>query len=269
MTKPRTIEVPAGVIGVIHLRALPGDPMHGSETFDDVVDAATRDAEALLEGGIEALIVENFGSAPFAKGTVDDPVAPHVHAFLARAALACRKLGARTGINCLRNDGYGALGVAAATGAAFIRVNVLSGAFVTDQGIIESDAARILRYRAAVAPSVAVLADVLVKHAAPLAPVEIEQAVLDTVERAGADAVIISGSGTGARADLDRVQRAAEVSTVPVLIGSGVTADNLQDYVDHVDGVIVGTALKVGGDVHTPVDAERVRRMVERWQELK
>jgi membrane complex biogenesis BtpA family protein len=245
---------------------MPGDPRYTSGGFEQVRDTALRDVDALIAGGVQQMIVENFGSAPFRKGTVADPLEPHVHAFMARVVDEARRRGAIVGVNCLRNDGVGALGVAAACGASFVRVNVLSGAYVTDQGVIEGDAARLLRYRRALeADSVAIIADVLVKHATPLAALTLENAIADTVKRGGADAIVVSGAATGAATDLSDLQRAHAVSTVPLLVGSGVTLDSLPAIRPYVDGVIVGTALKRDGDVAAPVDAARVRGIVDAW----
>lgn len=255
-----------GLIGVVHLHPLPGDPRWRGASFEDVLRTALADVDALLAGGIDQMIVENFGSAPFRKGTPADPLEPHIHAFMARVVEAATRRGACIGVNCLRNDGVGAMGVAAACGAAFIRVNILSGAYVTDQGLIEGDAARLLRYRQALgADTVAILADVLVKHAAPLGELTLEHAIADTVERGGADAIVVSGSGTGRPAALDDLARARACTGAPIFVGSGATVESLDELRPHVDGVIVGTALKVDGQVHQPIDPARVRAMVSRW----
>ena len=261
-----TRRAPSGVIGVVHLRAMPSDPGYESGGFDAVVDAAMRDAEALAAGGVTSCIVENFGSAPFRRGTPDDPVDPHVHALICRVVLAIGD-DMQVGVNVLRNDAMGALGIAAACGAHFIRVNVLAGAYVTDQGVIQSDAARLLRYRKNLgAERVAILADVHVKHATPLAPTTLKDAVHDTSDRGGADGIIVSGSGTGDPTTLEDVRVARAASSVPLYIGSGVTADSISTLRPLVDGVIVGTATKVDGDVRNPVDATRVRAVVDAWE---
>lgn len=258
------MSVPAGLIGVVHVPAMPGDPGYAGGGFAGVVDHARRDADALAQGGIRSIVIENFGSRPFPKGTAADPIAPHQVAALTVIARELRGRFASIGVNCLRNDVVAALGVAAATGADFVRVNVLVGAYVTDQGLIEGEAARALRYRASLgAQSVAICADVLVKHATPLAPLEPEQATRDTLDRGMADAVIVTGAATGAAADralLERVRRAA--GDRPVMLGSGVTPDDAS-ILSLVDAAIVGTWTKRGGDVRAAVDADRVRRLVD------
>ena len=257
---------PRDLIGVVHLAAMPGDPANRGAGFDDVYDAAMRDVDALVRGGITQFIVENFGSAPFRRGTMSDPLEPHVHAFMARVVRSAVEQGATVGVNCLRNDGVGAIGVAAATGAAFVRVNVLSGAYVTDQGVIEGDAARLLRYRRALdAESVAVIADVLVKHATPLGALTLADAISDVTHRGGAQAVVITGAATGSPATVEDLQEARRAADVPLLVGSGVTLESLATLRPLVDGAIVGTALKVGGVVAAQVDPARVAAFVEAW----
>lgn len=144
-----------------------------------------------------------------------------------------------------------------------IRVNVHSGAMLTDQGIIEGRADRTLRRRRELGARVAILADVLVKHAAPLGSVTIEEAARDAVERGLADALIITGTGTGEATSLADVRRVrAALPDTPILVGSGVTAETVRDILAIADGAIVGTSFKIGGRTTAPVDPERVKRLV-------
>ncbi|MBX3271492.1 MAG: BtpA/SgcQ family protein [Sandaracinaceae bacterium] len=253
-----------GLIGVVHLRPMPSDPAHRGGGFERVLDAARRDAAALAEGGAAAMIVENFGSAPFPKGTPEQPTPAHQIAMLARAVDACLAFERPVGVNVLRNDAMAAIGIAAATGASFVRVNVHCGAYVTDQGVIEGRAFETLRYRAVLdARDVAILADVRVKHASPLAPVSIEAEVGDVLHRGMADAVVVTGAATGAPVDAEVLAavRAAAVEA-PVVIGSGLCPERAA-LAELADAAIVGTWLKHDGEVGRPVDPERVRRLVE------
>jgi len=252
-----------GLIGVVHLLALPGDPGHQAGGFAAACDRARTDAEALVEAGVDGLIVENFGSAPFVKGCAGDRIPPHQAAALARVCLACKQLGVPVGVNCLRNDAHTALGIAAACELDFIRVNVHTGAYVTDQGLIEGEAAATLRYRAALAIDVEIWADVLVKHAAPLAPLDPETATHDCLDRALADAVIVSGTATGAPVDIELLGRVrAAAADKPVVIGSGLTPNNAEALLAHADAAIVGTWLKRDAVVRNPVDHARARELV-------
>ncbi|MBX3247100.1 MAG: BtpA/SgcQ family protein [Myxococcales bacterium] len=251
---------PRGLVGVIHLPALPGDP-DPRGGFADAEAHALRDAEALAVAGFEALVVENFGSAPFPKGTAGHRLPPHQVAALALVAREVKRVtGLVVGVNCLRNDGVSALGIAAAAALDFVRINVHSGAYVTDQGLIEGEADVTLRYRASLGAPVALLADVLVKHATPLAPLDPRRATEEALDRGRADAVIVTGRGTGhpvSRELLVEVREAAGARHV--LIGSGLDEHNAASLAPLADGAIVGTATKVGGDVRAPVDPARAK----------
>jgi membrane complex biogenesis BtpA family protein len=255
---------PRVVIGMLHLRPLPGAPRFDGD-LPPVRDALLRDADALAEGGVDGLMMENFGDAPF----YPDRVPAHVVAHMTALACALRERvqSLPLGINVLRNDGRSALAVAHACGASFIRVNVLCGARVADQGILHGIAHELMRDRAALAArdSIKVLADVDVKHSAALgAPRALADEVDDTIARGLADAVIVSGSGTGKGTDARQVAavRAAAAGRVPVFVGSGVSVESLGALLPHAEGFIVGTSVKRDGAVQNPVDAVRVRAVV-------
>jgi len=249
------------LLGVVHLAALPSAARHRS--MDEVLDRALQDARALAKGGVDGIVVENFGDAPFHKGSRDDPVAPDVPAALALVAHTIRTtFDLPVAINCLRNDGLAALGAAVVAGARWIRVNVLAGAYVTDQGLIEGEAARLFAYQAQLGSSIEVLADFLVKHATPLAPVDVTAAAKDLAERSGAAGLVLSGGRTGESVDialLDTVR--AAVGRFPIWIGSGFTPANAALLWPRCDGAIVGTACKQGGRIGAPVDPARVRAL--------
>lgn len=246
------------VFGMVHLRALPGAPSYAG-SMDEVIEAAVADAVALHTGGCDGLVVENFGDRPFFKSNVP----PETVASITRVVGEIRRVvEIVVGVNVLRNDARAALAVAAATGAAFVRVNVHTGTMVTDQGIIEGDAAGTMRVRAVIAPDVALFADHLVKHAAPLAAADPVQMAKDLRLRGLADALIITGSETGSAADPGRLALLRDAVDAPLLVGSGVTAENATSFAA-ADGVIVGTSLKGAGGA---VDTRRVAAVVKAFQ---
>jgi membrane complex biogenesis BtpA family protein len=248
------------VIGVVHLKPLPGSPRWRGN-LKAVIDFALADARAYQRGGVDAIVVENFGDVPFTKSRVG----PETIAAMSAAGSAIRHLTTvPMGFNVLRNDPQTALALCAACGGSFIRVNVHTGAMLTDQGIIEGDAYGTVRYRERICPSASIFADVHVKHAVPLGSFEIENSAHDTLERGLADALIISGTGTGRVADITDVQRVREACpSSKILIGSGINVDNVREFLRYADGVIVGTSLKVGGKVFSPVDSKRVAALVK------
>jgi membrane complex biogenesis BtpA family protein len=249
------------LLGVVHLPPLPSS--RGHRSMADVRERALADARAYADGGFDGVVVENFGDAPFHKGTRDDPAPPDAIAGLAvAAALIVADIGLPVGINCLRNDGMAALGVAAAVGARWVRVNVLAGAYVTDQGLVEGEAARLAAYRRQLGWQGLVLADHLVKHAAPLAPLDVAAGAKDLAERSGADGIVLSGRRTGEPVDgaLLAAVRAA-VGGFPLWLGSGLSLANAAALWPACDGAIVGTACKREGRVDQPVDPARVRAL--------
>jgi len=249
------------LIGMLHLPALPGSPGFFGD-LESLYDFVRRDAEALTEAGFTQLMIENFGDAPFFPDRVPRATLTHMTSL---ARMVRSEFEVEIGINVLRNDGCGALAVAHATGASFIRVNVLSGARLTDQGIVSGIAHDLLRLRATLgAESIRILADVDVKHSAPLADRPIEEEVEEVIGRGGADAVIVSGEATGRAIDSGHLERVLGVAgPTPVLIGSGATAANAAELGSRAAGLIVGSALKVGGVVTAPVDSKRARRFVQ------
>jgi uncharacterized protein len=246
------------IIGMVHLPPLPGAPGHAG--MDDVLERARADAHALAAGGVHGIMVENFGDTPFLPGTV--PPETIAAMTLAVSAIA-RETALPLGINVLRNDARAALGIAAATGARFMRVNVHTGAMLTDQGWIAGHAHETLRARASLRVPVAIFADVMVKHALAPPGLRLESAARDTWDRGGADALIVSGSATGDAIEPDDLRSARRVvPAAPLLIGSGLGVDNAPRLLPLADGAIVGSAFQRDGRAGAPVEAERVRAVM-------
>jgi membrane complex biogenesis BtpA family protein len=242
---------------MVHLGPLPGAPSFAGD-LRRVIETAVRDASTLADAGFDAVMVENFGDAPF----FADEVPKITVAGMTRAVDAVGDVGLPVGVNVLRNDALAALAITATTGASFIRVNVLSGTMFTDQGPIVGQAAQVARFRAEHCPEVSVMADVFVKHATPPAGLTLEGATRDLSERSGADAIIVSGSGTGAETALEDLTAVADATDLPVYVGSGVTAESVAATLEIADGVIVGTSTRPDGRVEAPVDAVLAKAIV-------
>ncbi|NND14081.1 MAG: BtpA/SgcQ family protein [Acidimicrobiia bacterium] len=248
------------IIGVIHLPPLPGAPGHAT-SMSTIVDAARQDAITLSEAGFDAIIIENFGDAPF----FADNVPPATVAAMTRViADLADATDLDLGVNVLRNDGLAALAVAAATNANFVRINVLAGSMYTDQGLITGRAAEVVRLRDQICPDVVICADVMVKHATPPAGLTLADAASDLIERSGADAIIVSGSGTAKPTALNDVKTVAKLAgEMPVMVGSGVTNRTIASMLEVAEAVIVGTATKVDGVTTNAVDPKRARALVK------
>lgn len=225
------------------------------------MDRAEQEATALASGGVNAIMVENFFDAPFAKNQVDPAVVSAMTLIVQRLM---NLISLPIGINVLRNDAHSAMAIASCVQAHFIRVNVLTGVMATDQGLIEGTAHQLLRYRRELGSDVKILADVLVKHGQPLGTPHLTTAVQETIERALADAVILSGWATGHPPSLEDLKLAKTVSAhTPVLIGSGANWENISTLIQSADGVIVSSSLKRHGHLDQPIDPTRVSQFVE------
>jgi len=250
------------LIGMVHLKPLPGSYLYDGD-LDGVIDSALKDAITLEKAGFDAVMVENFGDVPFPKYVDKTTVA----AFTVVAKAIKAEISLPLGINALRNDGIAAYSIAYAVKADFIRVNVLSGVAYTDQGVIEGIAHELAKLRKLLPSRIKVFADVHVKHAVHFS--SFEDAIRDTVERGLADAVVVSGKATGKPVDLEKLALAKKISSVPVLVGSGTTYNNLPELWKYADGFIVGTWIKRDGKVENEVSLERARKLVELVKNLR
>jgi membrane complex biogenesis BtpA family protein len=229
--------------------------------MQSIIDRAILDALAIEQGGADGLIIENFGDAPFYPETVG----PETTAAMTLTVHEIRQqVQVPIGINVLRNDAIAALAIATVLGCDFIRVNVHTGVVATDQGLIQGRACDTLRYRDALKSNVMIFADVFVKHGKQLDQENIADAAKDVVHRGLADAVIVTGQSTGsetARSDLKKVKTA--IPETPVLAGSGISVENIEETLTVCDGLIVGTGIKIDGQVYNPVDVNRVKIITE------
>ena len=232
------------IIGMIHLPALPGAPRN-ERTMDELVEFALSEADKLERAGVDAAIVENVGDVPLFRGAVP-PVTVAAMAIVVRAVRERTRM--KVGVNMLRNACEQALAVAHVAGADFIRCNVVIGAYVTDQGIVQGCAADLARLRRSLGTDVRVFGDVHVKHAHPLFDVPVEDAARDLAERGGVDAVIVSGARSPVPPPDERVGAVMNAVSLPVLIGSGIGVGNVVELYERSGGVILGEVeLKEGG----------------------
>ena len=254
------------IIGVLHVPALPGSPRN-QLAFHSIIDWVLKEADALAGGGVDAFILENFGDAPF----YPNRVPPHTVAFMSAIGRDVRRsFNQPLGINVLRNDAESAIAVASAVSAEFIRVNIHTGARVTDQGLIEGTAHETLRYRKLLSSDLKIFADVDVKHSAPVAMRPLQDEVEEIISRGGANAVIVTGAATGMETALEDLRIAKEAaSPAPVFAGSGVNMDNVAAILKIADGVIVGTSLKRDGITTNAVDGQRVRALMDVVRKLE
>lgn len=257
------------VIGTVHLRPLPGSPAYRGESLSEVSVAALTDAAAYVENGVDALIVENSGDVPFLK---PDEIGTETIAFMTSLTGAVVKAtGAPVGVNCLGNAAAAAIAIASAAEARFVRANQWVNAYVANEGFVEGAAAKALRFRTAIgAYELKVFADVHVKHGSHA--IVADRTVQDQARDAeffDADVLIASGTRTGDATSPAEVHAIREGSALPVIVGSGLSHDNIDELFQVADGAIVGSSLKRDGGWWNPVDPKRVRALMERVHELR
>lgn len=250
------------IMGVVHLRPLPGSPSYAGEDVREIYAAGVKDALTLVSGGIDAVIVENAGDQPFLR---PDDIGPETVAALTGACMEIRNaIEAPMGITCVANGAIPALAVAKASGASWVRVNQWANAYVANEGILNGDAARALRYRNAIgAHDVRILADVHVKFGAHAITSDrsISEQATDA-EWHKADVLIASGTRTGSPTSTEEVQEVRSGTNLPVLVGSGMDPLQLARLFAVADGAIVGQWLKEDGLWWNPVDPRRVEELM-------
>jgi membrane complex biogenesis BtpA family protein len=244
------------VIAMIHVDALPGTPQYGGHVREIIAKAA-KEATLYKKGGVDAIAIENMHDIPYLKGRVG----PEIVATMTAVAAAIKEVCALPcGIQILAGANKEALAVAHATGLDFVRVEGFVFAHVADEGFIESSAGDLLRYRRQIgADSIAVFCDIKKKHSAHAITADVD--IAETAKAAEfflTDGVIVTGSATGAEADERELREVRRHVNVPVIVGSGVTIDNVQRYAKLVDGMIVGSWFKKDGRWENGVDLKRV-----------
>ncbi|RCS22273.1 BtpA family membrane complex biogenesis protein [Phyllobacterium salinisoli] len=251
------------LIGMVHCLPFPGAPRYRGAAMNALYDAAMRDAEALIEGGMHGLIIENHGDIPFSK---PDNIGPETSAFMSVVTdRIARATGIPIGVNVLANAPIPAFAIAMAGGAKFIRVNQWANAYVANEGFMEGRAAEAMRYRSLLrAEHIKVFADSHVKHGAHAVTADrsIEELTRD-LAFFDADAIIATGQRTGHSASIEEIETVGAATHLPLLVGSGVTRDNIVEILKRTDGVIVASSLKEGGVWWNPVELARVKAFVE------
>lgn len=253
--------VPLPLIGMVHSRPLPGSPLYEPGSLESVYEYGVEEALRLAEGGVDGLLVENAGDHPYAKPDDIGPETPSCIAVLTRQIRSATDLP--IGVNIVANAAEASLAAAVASGACFVRVNQWVNAYVANEGLIEGAAPRALRYRRMLGEtSVKVFADVHVKHGshAIVADRPLEEQARDAAFF-DADVLIATGHRTGDSTQLEELLAIRDATNLPVIVGSGLTVDNVDETLPYCDGAIVGSALKEGANWLDPVDVAKVEEL--------
>src|SRR5215213_8845959 len=250
------------VIGVIHVGALPGTP-RGSKSIPELVRQAKEEAGVYRECGVDGVIIENMHDVPYLKGEVGPEI---VAAMTAIGNEVKKECGLPVGVQILAGANIEAMAVAHAAGLEFIRAEGYAYAHVADEGIIEASAAKLLRYRKLIgAERVQVWADVKKKHSAHAITADVSLGqTAETVEFMGADCVIVTGSVTGEAPQVTDVKEAKSHCHLPVMLGSGISEANIDQFYKEADGFIIGSSFKVDGLWSNTMDPVRITQFINK-----
>ena len=250
------------VSGVIHVGALPGTP-RGSKSVVEVVRQAKEEAKVYRECGVDGVIIENMHDIPYLKGEVGPEIVAAMTAIGSEVKAEC---GLPVGIQILAGANIEAMAVAHAAGLDFIRAEGYAYAHVADEGIIEASAAKLLRYRKMIgAERVQVWADVKKKHSAHAITADVSLGqTAETIEFMSANCVIVTGSVTGEAPQVADVKEAKTHCHLPIVLGSGISESNIEQFYNEADGFIIGTYFKVDGLWSNTVDPARVTRFINK-----
>ena len=254
------------VIAMIHLDALPGTPA-SRMNLKAIESRAVAEAEIYRAAGVHGLMLENMHDTPYLRGGVGPEIVAAM-AIISRRVKEAGKLPC--GIQILAAANIEALAVANAAGLDFIRAEGFAFAHVADEGLIQSSAAELLRFRRRIgAERVQVWADIKKKHSAHAITADVGiGATAHAVEFLRGDAVIVTGSVTGDAPQFSDVANAKKECAIPVYLGSGVTTKNLARFYRAADGFIVGSEFKEGGDWSRSVDPQRVEKFMAAHRKL-
>lgn len=245
------------VIGMIHLDALPGTPKFEGKT-DKIIAKAVAEAKTYENAGLKCIMIENMHDVPY----LNNSAGPEITATMAIIAYEIKRTtNLVVGIQVLASANKEAIAIAHSANLDFIRVEGFVFAHVADEGITESNAGNILRYRKQIgADSILVFTDIKKKHSSH--SITSDVSIVDTAKAAEfflSDGIIVTGSSTGAEADISELLEVKESSKLPVIIGSGVTAKNIHKYYNLADAFIIGSYFKKNGDWQNGIDEKRVR----------
>ncbi|MFW9906328.1 MAG: BtpA/SgcQ family protein [Candidatus Thorarchaeota archaeon] len=249
------------LIGMVHLPPL-DTSLNIAQSFLDTCKTGIQDANTLEMAGFDAILIENYHDAPYSKYRLDDM---KFLLFNSITEKIVSKVNIPCGVNILRNACVQALIIATINHGSFIRCNIYEGAYVTDQGIIESVAAEVQQKLKEIKSNVKILADVHVKHATPLGNFTMEEAATNAMNREGASAIILSGRATGRLIDQAKLKNFVQSTKIKPILGSGLSIKNLPKVFPYISGAIVGSSIKVT-DLSSPIDFTKAKALVQEWK---
>ena len=268
MTRYKSIFPKAkNIIGMIHVRALPGTPKYSNDVRG-IIGKALEEAEIYVNAGIDALAIENMHDVPYIKNNIGHEVS----SLMAIIGYEIKqKFDIPCGIQILSSANEAAMAAAHSSGMDFIRAEGFVYGHLADEGYIDSCAGDLLRYRKQIgADSIAVFTDIKKKHSAHTltADVSLEETA-KTAEYFLSDGLIVTGSSTGEEASLEELETVKNACSIPTIVGSGVTIDNLESYMNVSDALIVGSWFKHDGHWANELGKNRIESFMKKVNELR
>ena len=250
------------IMGMVHCLPLPGTPNY-KDNMEEIIERAIIDAITLEKAGVDAIIIENISDYPLG---VELDFEQRI-ALTTVTTLVRQKVNIPIGIDAALNDYLAAIGIAKITGCNFVRIPVFVDTVVSSYGIIKPCARDAMYYRARInAEDILILADIQVKHTRLLIPdIPIEESAKMAVAN-GADAVIVTGVHTGIETPIDLIKRVKKVINVPVIAGSGINTNNISSQMEFVDGVIVGSSLKIDKNLLNPISKDLTEELIKEYR---
>ncbi len=255
------------LIAMVHVLPLPGTPKYGG-SVQNIIDKALEEAEIYRNAGVDAIMIENMHDVPYLKREVGHEIST-IMALIAEKIKSATKLP--VGMQILAGANIAAISAAHTAGIDFIRAEGFVFGHVADEGFFESDAGELMRYRKKIgAEKIRIFTDIKKKHSSH--SITADTSVVETAKAAEffiTDGVIITGSATGEAASVVDIVEVKKNVKCPVLIGSGLTTENIEKYFNFADGFIVGSYFKRDGYWANEIDTSRVNKFVEKFNELK
>ena len=260
-------EVTKPIIGMIHIMALPGTPKY-SDNVTEIIKRAVTEAEIYKKSGINALAIENMHDRPYLKNEVGHEISSLMaiigYEIKKRTALPC-------GIQILSSANKAALAVAKNAGLDFVRAEGFVFGHLADEGYIDSCAGELLRYRKNIdAENIAIFTDIKKKHSSHAISADVD--IVETAKAAAfflSDGLIVTGKATGEAVDLNELSALKENCKIPIIIGSGITIENVEEYLPVCDAMIVGSYFKENGYWANDLDKKRVKSFMEKINDLR
>jgi uncharacterized protein len=258
----KVLNIEKPIIAMIHVDALPGTPKYNGD-IKSIIFKAKSEAKLYKDAGIDVLMIENMHDVPY----LNRAAGPEITAIMSILLYEVKNIsGLPSGIQILAGANKQALAAAHSAGADFIRAEGFVYAHVADEGFFNSDAGEILRYRKQIgADSILIFTDIKKKHSSH--SITNDTDIADTAKAAEfflSDGVIITGSATGKEPSLEEIYKVKESVNIPVLAGSGITIDNVGEYLQYCDSLIVGSYFKIEGKWQNPVEIKRLKEFMKK-----